>query len=317
MDVISIGKEVIEIERAGLLALANNLDSSFSMAIDYLMRCQGKIVITGMGKSGLIGSKIAATMSSTGTQSIFLHPAEATHGDLGIVSSQDVIIGISYSGETDELLKLIPSLKRMSVPIIGVTGDITSTLAKNSDVVLSIKVEKEACPLALAPTASTTATLALGDALAVSLMKLKGFKEVDFAVYHPGGSLGRKLLSKVGDEMRSKNLPTNRIEDSVKEVILQISKGMLGLTVVRSSENKIVGIITDGDLRRAMEKNLDGFMALKANDLMNPNPLCVEYSMMVSDAEQFMMYKGINSLLIHNNGELVGVLNQRTIKYSK
>lgn len=316
MNIIEVGKEVIEIERAGLLELSDRLDESFEKAVGLLANCNGKVVITGMGKSGLIATKIAATLSSTGTPCIFLHPAEAIHGDLGILSKNDIVIGISYSGETDELLKLIPSLKRMQIPIIGITGIPKSTLAKNSEVVLSVTVQREACPLALAPTASTTSTLALGDALAVCLMKIKGFKEMDFAVYHPGGSLGRKLLQKVSDEMRKVDLPTNSSDDSIDKVIFQIGKGMMGLTVVIDNDEVVKGIITDGDLRRAMQKGLSGFLDLKAGDLMNSRPLCVDSEMMINEAEALMMERGINSLIITRDTKLIGILNQRTIKYS-
>lgn len=315
MNIREVAKNVVAVEIKGLEELKDQINESFEQAVNLLHQCRGKVVITGMGKSGLIAAKIAATMSSTGTTSVFLHPAEAIHGDLGIIRPEDIVIGISYSGETDELLKIIPSLRKMKIPLIGISGNLNSTLAKNSQVALGIKVSKEACPLALAPTASTTSTLALGDALAVCLMELKGFKEMDFAVYHPGGSLGRRLLQRIEDEMQKSGLPTNNANDTVDKVILEISKGMLGLTVIVNHENVIVGLITDGDLRKAMAKHKRDLMDMAASDIMNANPTKVEKSMLINDAELLMMEKGINSLLIEENGRLIGILNQRAIKY--
>lgn len=315
MNIREIAKNVIAVEIEGLEELKDQINESFDQAVNLLHQCTGKVVITGMGKSGLIAAKIAATMSSTGTTSVFLHPAEAIHGDLGIIRPEDVVIGISYSGETNELLKIIPSLRKMRIPLIGISGNLNSTLAKNSQVALGIKVSKEACPLSLAPTASTTSTLALGDALAVCLMELKGFKELDFAVYHPGGSLGRRLLQRTEDEMQKSGLPTNYANDTVDKVILEISKGMLGLTVIVNPEYAIMGLITDGDLRKAMAKHKKDLMDMVASHIMNANPTKVEKSMLINDAELLMMEKGINSLLIAENGRLIGILNQRAIKY--
>lgn len=315
MNIIQFAKNVVSIEIEGLEMLKEQINRSFEDAINLFTKCTGKIVVTGMGKSGHIASKIAATMSSTGTTSVFLHPAEAIHGDLGIINPGDVVIGISYSGETDELLKIIPSLKKMNIPLVGITGNLGSTFAKNSDVVLGVRVSKEACPLALAPTASTTSTLALGDAIAICLMEIKGFKEKDFAVYHPGGSLGRRLLQKVEDEMKKTDLPCNMASNTIDQVILEISKGMLGLTVVVDVNNLIIGIITDGDLRKAMAKYKKDLIDMVATDIMNPNPIIVEKTILINDAELMMMDKGINSLLISEKGRLIGILNQRSIKY--
>lgn len=317
MNISEIVEEVINTEIEGILQFQKQITADFEKAIQLIYNCKGKLVITGMGKSGLIGKKIAATLSSTGTPSIFLHPAEAIHGDLGIIAKNDVVLGISYSGETDEILKLIPSFRKMGVPFISMTGDVKSSLAINSDCVINIKVDKEACALKLAPTTSTTVTLVAGDAISVALMKLKEFKELDFAIYHPGGSLGRKLLCKVEDEMQKDKLPTNSETDSVRDVIMKISEGMLGLTVIIDSERKVKGIITDGDLRKALYNNQTSFFDLTAKDIMIVYPVTVNQDLLISDAEQLMMQKGINSLLVCNSeAKFVGVINQRAIKYS-
>lgn len=314
MDLLKTANEVISIEIDGLVQLKNNLNHSFVDAVNMLYRCNGKVVLTGMGKSGLVASKIAATMSSTGTTTVFMHPAEAIHGDLGIICKDDVVIAFSYSGETDEILKLVPSLRRLDVSLISITGNLESTLAKNSDISLNIKVNKEACPLELAPTASTTSTLALGDAIAVCLMKMKNFKEIDFATYHPGGSLGRRLLIRVEDEMLKDNLPMNKPNDTFDKVIFEISKGKLGLTVIVNDNLEIMGLITDGDLRLAMEKNLDTIISKSAKDIMNANPITASKDISIHMAEIYMIERKINSLIIAENNKLIGILNQRNIK---
>ncbi|MFI5222342.1 MAG: SIS domain-containing protein, partial [Bacteroidia bacterium] len=241
-------KDVFKIEAKSVSDLSDQLTEDFSKAVDAILNIRGRVVVTGLGKSGLIGRKISATLASTGTPSFFMHPVEAFHGDLGVVKNLDLVIGISYSGETEELLKLIPFFKTNKIKFIGITGNPGSTLAKNSDFHLNVKVYKEACPLELAPTSSTTATLAMGDALAVALMKARNFQPEDFAQFHPGGSLGRKLLTTVEDAMFKKDLPMVKLSDSVKTVINTMSSGRLGLAVV-IDQNKITGIITDGDLR--------------------------------------------------------------------
>ncbi|HIC79149.1 MAG TPA: KpsF/GutQ family sugar-phosphate isomerase, partial [Sulfurovum sp.] len=245
MRSIERAKEVFKIEADAIANLSKNLDSNFEGAIEAILHSKGKLIISGMGKSGIIAKKIAATMASTGTPSFFLHPAEAYHGDLGMIEKEDILLLISNSGETDELLRLIPFLKAQKNIIISMSRNIDSTLAKNSRYHLNIAVEKEACPLQLAPTSSTTATLVMGDALAVTLMELRGFKEVDFAHFHPGGSLGRRLLTRVEDVMRKENLPIVEGATSIQELIGTISKARLGLAIVEE-EGKIVGIVTDG-----------------------------------------------------------------------
>lgn len=309
--------EIIDIELAGIERLRTQIKTNFNQIISSLYNCSGKIIVTGIGKSGLIGKKIAATLCSTGSISIFLNPVDAIHGDLGVVSHKDIILIISYSGETDELLKLIPSFMKKGNTIISLTGSKDSTLAKNSTYIIDIGIEKEACPLKLAPTTSTTVTLIAGDILAILLMKLKKFKEIDFANFHPGGNLGRKLLCRVKDEMRIENLPQNSYDESLQEVILEISRGMLGLTIILNDQNKVTGIITDGDLRRAMLEIKDDFFQLKASDIMNTNPTTVNPELLIHEAEQLMMTKNINSLIVVNNNlNLIGIITQRNIKYS-
>jgi len=308
MNFSEIINEVIDIEIDSLHQLKTQVQGNISDVIDTIYNSKGKLVITGVGKSGLIGKKISATLSSTGTPSVFMHSTEALHGDLGLINSEDVIFCISYSGETDELLKIIPSLLSLKVKIIGVTGNIESTLAMNSDFVINVKVEKEACPLELAPTSSSTATLVIGDALSVALMKKRKFKAIDFASFHPGGSLGRKLLCRVIDEMYIDNLPTNKENDSLREVINSLTKGFVGLTVVINDNDLIKGIITDGDLRRSLSLDEKEFFTLKAKDIMKSNPVCIKSEVMIYEAENIMKSNNINSLLVEDKGKLIGVL---------
>lgn len=306
-DIISIAKEVLQTEGQAVLNLIERLDDSFVDAISLLRDCKGKVVVSGMGKSGHIGRKISATFSSTGTPSIFIHPAEALHGDLGMITAGDVFLSISNSGETDELLRLIPQMRQLSISHITLVGNVEATLARHADVVLDVSVEKEADDLQLAPTASTTAVLAMGDALAVSLMKERNFKHEDFAVYHPGGSLGRRLLTTVGQLMRTESLPLISAEAHISEVIHQVSSGRLGLAIVMDSET-IQGIITDGDIRRAMERTETAFFSLKASDLMTASPLSIPQETKAAAAEKLMQDKKITSLLVTRNGKLAGVI---------
>ncbi len=316
-EVNTIANEVIDVEASAILNLKGLNNDSFYTAVNYLIKSSGRVIICGLGKSGLIGKKISATLASTGTPSFFLHPAEAIHGDLGMIVGNDVIITISYSGETDEVLKLVPIIKKLGIPHISITGNPNSTLAKNSDCSLNAHVAREACALQLAPTSSTTATLVMGDALAVTLMKLKNFKEHDFAQFHPGGSLGRQLLCKVSDEMVIDPLPIIRPEDRIKEVIMSIGSGQLGVTVVVDDADLIIGIITDGDLRRAMSKfEYDkGFFNLTAKDIMSKNPKRIRPSALIAEAEGMMNENKINSLIVEDNNKLVGILYQRKLKY--
>ncbi len=307
MDIELIAKEVFETEASAIANLAKNIDDNFKKAIEAILECSGKLIVCGMGKSGIIGKKIAATMASTGTSSFFLHPAEAYHGDLGMIGKEDIVLLISNSGETDEILKLIPFLKEQKNIIIAMSGNPLSTLAKNSTYHLNIYVEKEACPLQLAPTSSTTATLVMGDALAITLMKLRDFKESDFAQFHPGGSLGRRLLTRVEDVMKKDNLPIVNRESSIKEIIHTVSKARLGLAVVQEAD-LIVGIITDGDIRRAMEEFEDTFFRLKAEDLMTKNPKTIQKEAKLIDAQNLMNEFKVNSLLVMDNNQICGVV---------
>ncbi len=307
MDINTIAKEVFSIESEAIAGLSNNVTDDFEKSIKALLACKGKFIISGMGKSGIIGKKIAATMASTGTPSFFLHPAEAYHGDLGMIEADDIVLLISNSGETDEVLKLIPFLKEQKNITIAMSGNKHSTLANNATYHIDVKVEKEACPLQLAPTSSTTATLVMGDALAITLMKLRDFKESDFAQFHPGGSLGRRLLTRVEDVMKKDNLPIVSKESSIKEVINSVSKARLGLVVVQEGSN-IVGIITDGDIRRAMEEFEDSFFRLKAEDLMSKSPKTIQKDAKLIDVQNLMNESKVNSILVIDNNELCGVV---------
>ena len=264
---VAEGRRVLKIEARAVQALVDRLDVQFDRAVDVLLRCKGKVVVSGMGKSGLVGQKIAATMASTGTPAFFLHPAEGIHGDLGMLGRADVLIAISNSGETHEILQLLPYVERVGIPVVSMTGRMASTLAKNSDVALDVSVSEEACPLGLAPTASTTATLAMGDALAVVLLQKRGFKEEDFAQFHPGGALGRRLLVRVKDVMHG-GAEVPMVSESVPATaaILEITAKKLGMTTVTDASGKLVGIITDGDLRRFIQQGGD-FAKVTAADL--------------------------------------------------
>ena len=308
MDIKKLAQEVFEIELKEIANLSKRLTDDFEKAINAILQSSGKLIVSGMGKSGIIGKKIAATLASTGTPSFFLHPGEAYHGDLGMIEENDIVLLISNSGETDEVLKLIPFLKHQKNCTISMSGNDDSTLAKNTNYHLNIAVDKEACPLFLAPTSSTTATLVMGDALAVTLMKLRDFKEENFAKFHPGGSLGRRLLTTVGDVMKKKNLPIISPQATIKEVIQKISEGKLGLVVIIDN-NKIIGIITDGDIRRTMESREKDFFNLKAEDLMSNHPKLIYESDKLISASNIMSQHKINSLLVVNeSNDLVGVV---------
>ena len=308
MDIKKLAQEVFEIESKEIANLSKRLTDDFEKAINAILQSSGKLIVSGMGKSGIIGKKIAATLASTGTPSFFLHPGEAYHGDLGMIEENDIVLLISNSGETDEVLKLIPFLKYQKNCTISMSGNDDSTLAKNTNYHLNIAVDKEACPLFLAPTSSTTATLVMGDALAVTLMKLRDFKEENFAKFHPGGSLGRRLLTTVGDVMKKKNLPIISSQATIKEVIQRISEGKLGLVVIIDN-NKIIGIITDGDIRRTMESREKDFFNLKAEDLMSNHPKLIYESDKLISASNIMSQHKINSLLVVNeSNDLVGVV---------
>ncbi|EAK6286828.1 KpsF/GutQ family sugar-phosphate isomerase [Campylobacter lari] len=307
MDAIKIAKEVFEIESKTILDLCDNLDEDFNKAVELILSIKGRCVVSGMGKSGHIGAKIAATLASTGTPSFFMHPGEALHGDLGMLTSEDVLLAISNSGETEEVLKLIPVIKKRKIPLIVMTGNQNSTLAKQADIFINIAVKKEACPLQLAPTSSTTATLAMGDAIAVALMRARNFRPDDFALFHPGGSLGRKLLTRVSDLMVSNNLPIVSPESEFNELVDVMTSGKLGLCIVLENE-KLVGIITDGDLRRALRANGKPRFDFKAKEIMSEKPKTIEASAMASEAEELMLKHKIKEIVVTQDEKIVGII---------
>lgn len=309
MNPLQIAKRVINTEINALHALHDQLDEQFKTAIDLILNTTGRTIICGMGKSGIIGKKIAASFASTGTPSFFMHPGEAFHGDLGMVTPDDVFIAISNSGETDEVLKLQPFLKDNGNKIIAITGDANSTLAKNAHCHLNVAVPAEACPLQLAPTSSTTATLVMGDALTVALMEAREFLPENFARFHPGGSLGRRLLSKVSDEMVTKNLPMVDVSAPMTDVISVMSQGALGLTLVMKN-NVAAAIITDGDLRRAIEKYNKDLFDLAAGDIASNSPEVVTPCVSMVAAYELMQTKKINCLVVCNNKQVVGILKK-------
>ena len=283
--ILQRAKEVLNIEATGIVSLIDRLDDHFIQAIELLYNCRGKVVVTGLGKSGLVCRKIAATFSSTGTPSFFLHAGDANHGDMGMIMEGDVVLAVSNSGETEEILTLIPTLKRIGVRIVAMTGNHDSTLSRAADVVLDAGVTEEACPLGLSPTASTTAALALGDALAVILLEKKGFKEEDFALRHPGGILGRKLLLRVEDLMhRDGDVPLVGEETLMKEAILVITSKRLGVTGVTDKRGDLIGVITDGDLRRGLQAHGDGILSKRAEEIMTLKPRSIEKDALASQA---------------------------------
>ena len=307
MKAIETALSLTQAYKLGIERFENMLGDDFSKAVKLMSKSSAHIIICGMGKSGLVGRKISSTLASTGTPSIFLHPAEAIHGDLGKVQKNSIVLLISYSGETGEIIALIPALKRLEVTIIALTGVKESTLASKSDIILDTSVDREACPLNLAPTTSSMITMVLGDALAVSLMEVKNFKQEDFALTHPGGSLGKRLLSSVKDEMKQNNLPFVEKQSTVQEVLVKMTEGRLGLALVGSKE-KLHGVITDGDIRRALIDNKQ-FSQLKAIDLMNKNPLTAFESDNLQVAEKRMREAKIQCLVVKNNiNEVVGVI---------
>lgn len=300
MDILEEAKRVLNIEAQSILDLVERIDENFSRAVELLYTCKGKVVLMGMGKSGLVGRKISSTFASTGTPSFFLHPAEGLNGDFGMLAKEDVIIAISNSGETRELLEVLPLIKRYGNRLITFTGNLNSNLAKAGDVNLDIRVKEEACPLGLAPTASTTATLALGDALAVALMGKKNFKKEDFAILHPGGTLGKRLLLKVEDLMHTgKAFPMVSGKTLMKEAVFEITSKRLGVTGVCNTEGHLVGVITDGDLRRALEKFSDLFNR-EASEVMTKNPKWIEKDALAAKAVQRMEEFSITSLFVSN-----------------
>ncbi|MFM7840527.1 MAG: SIS domain-containing protein [Nitrospira sp.] len=307
---LSHGKRVLQIEARAIAALVERLDNRFAKAVDILFRCSGKVVVSGMGKSGLIGQKIAATMASTGTPAFFVHPADGVHGDLGMLGKHDALLALSNSGETEEVLKLLPFMKRLNIPVIALTGRTQSTLAKNSDVVLDVSVSEEACPLGLAPTSSTTAALAMGDALAIALLEKRGIKAVDFAQFHPGGTLGRRLLLTVKDLMhQGEALPCVKATASAMDAIIEMTSKKLGMTTVVNSKGHLVGVITDGDLRRSLEKG-SNLAKYKAGDMGTKSPRTIKAKALAATAIQTMEQFSITSLVVvDDGGRLAGVIH--------
>lgn len=313
-EILDIAREALQIEADALLRIKRDLGDDFLRAVETILACKGKVIMTGMGKSGLVAKKIAATLASTGTPSFYLHPGEAFHGDLGMISNEDIVLALSYSGETDEVLKIVPFLHENGNTLISMTGNGESSLAKNSNIHLDVAVEREACILHLAPTSSTTAQLALGDALACALMKLRNFSSMDFARLHPGGSLGRRLLMTVGNVMRKHDLPVVDEQTSASEMIHAISKGGLGLIVVQRDE-EILGIVTDGDIRRAMESRQAAFFDIHPMDIASRSPKSIAPTEKLIEAEKMMTEHKVNSLLVVDDAKrLVGVIQIYDIK---
>ncbi len=313
-QILELARQTLDTEAQALRKMKSTLGDPFVEAVESILANHGKLIVTGMGKSGLIGRKIAATLASTGTPSFFLHPGEAFHGDLGMISKEDIILALSYSGETDEILKIVPFIHANGNRLISMTGNAESSLARNSDIHLDVSVEHEACILHLAPTTSTTAQIAMGDALAVALMKMRNFTSVDFARLHPGGSLGRRLLMTVGDVMRKENLPIVTADCSATEMIHAISKGGLGLIVV-CVEGRVEGIITDGDIRRAMERRQAEFFGIRAADIATMHPKTIHPGEKLIAAEKMMTRNKVTSLLVTDEAEkLVGVIQIYDIK---
>lgn len=313
-DLLALGKNVLRIEAEAVLGLIGQIDHSFVSAVKIILHCKGRVVVSGIGKSGHIARKIAATMASTGTPAFFVHPAEASHGDLGMITADDVVIAISNSGESSELLAVVPLVKRHGARLVSITGVTTSTLASLADIHLSARVEKEACPLGLAPTSSTTAALALGDAIALALLKARGFSADDFARSHPGGKLGKRLLVRVSDVMHTgKELAAVDAKCALTEVLLEMSAKGLGMTAVVDDRRRLLGLFTDGDLRRVLAVGIDLGTAC-ISDLMTNNPLTIAADRLAAEAFQLMETNRINGLLVtDDDGILVGVFNMHDL----
>ena len=309
---LRIARNVFSTEIASLKLMEKSLGEEFVRAVEILYHTAGKVVITGIGKSGLVGRKIASTMSSVGTPAVFLHVGEAAHGDLGVIDPRDTVIILSFSGETEEVTTVLPVIKRFGIPLIGITGNLSSTLARYSDVVIPVKITREACPYNLAPTSSTTVMLAIGDALAITLMQLKGFTEADFALFHPAGALGKKLLLKVSDLMHTgEEIPVVDVDELMEHVIVEISGKRLGITGV-VKDGKLVGCISDGDLRRALEKYRGEMLKKRAGDLMTPNPKTITPEALASSALKIMEDHSITSLFVvpeENSKEVIGIIH--------
>ena len=318
---LALARETLDIEARAVMAVGDRLGATFVQAVLMLLACKGRVVVMGMGKSGHIGRKISATLASTGTPAMFVHPAEASHGDLGMITAGDAVLAISNSGESDELTAILPLIKRMEVPLVALTGRADSTLGRHADVVLDAAVDKEACPHNLAPTASTTAQLALGDALAVALLDARGFKPDDFARSHPGGALGRKLLTHVRDVMRSGDeLPRAAPDDDLMSLMREMSAKGLGMSAVVDGDGRLLGVFTDGDLRRLIERSGNGpdLRSLRAREVMHANPRTVQADELAVSAAGLMEAHRITSLLVVDEaGRLVGALNSNDLMRAK
>ena len=315
VDILEVARKVLNTEASAVAGLINNLNGNFEKAVDLIYESKGRVIVSGMGKSGIVGKKFAATLASTGTPAFFLHPAEASHGDLGMVTASDVIILLSNSGETDELVGLIPFLKRFEVGLISMTGNVNSTLAKSADITLDVSVKEEACPLGIVPTASTTAAMAMGDAIAIALLIKRGFKEEDFAFFHPRGSLGKKLFTKVSDLMHTGgSLPLTSPDVSVAVAVMEISSKRLGLTIIGDASKKILGIVTDGDLRRGIERWGRNFFDMTVDEVMTRNPRTVSADELAAKALSIMEKHSITALVVPDeNGNALGVIHLHDI----
>ncbi len=303
IDVVKEAKKVLKTEADSVYKLINHIDRQFVLAVDTILATKGKVVITGIGKSGLVGQKIASTMTSTGTPAYYLHPSEGAHGDLGILGKDDVLIALSNSGESEEVLNIIPFVRRLGIKLIAIVGNRTSTLAKGADILIHVPVEKEACPFGLAPTASTTAELAIGDAIAVTLLLKRGFTKNDFAMFHPGGSLGKKLLTRVENLMHTGDeIPSVSTSATMKDVLVEITSKRMGLTGVYDARHRLAGIITDGDLRRALERYPD-LLEKTASEIMTRNPKRIEKTALAVKALNIMETYSITSLFVTRNGD--------------
>ncbi|VVD59937.1 arabinose 5-phosphate isomerase [Pandoraea horticolens] len=306
---LEVAREVLRTEADAIERVSAHLDDSFFEAVSLLLDCRGRVVVTGMGKSGHIGRKLAATFASTGTPAFFVHPAEASHGDLGMITADDVVVALSNSGETGELVSVLPMIKRIGAKLIAMTGNASSSLGRLSNVHLDAHVDREACPLGLAPTASTTAALALGDALAVALLDARGFGAEDFARSHPGGALGRRLLTFVRDVMRTgERIPRVHTDASLSDALLEMTAKGLGMTAIVDTDDRVVGIFTDGDLRRLFKRTLD-FTTLTLADVMKAGPRTIGPDQLAAEAAELMERFGITQLLVTENDRLVGALN--------
>ncbi len=317
-NILELARKVLAIEAREIEALANRLDANFEQAVELILHCQGRVVVSGMGKSGHVGRKIAATLASTGTPAFFMHPAEASHGDLGMITQGDVVIALSNSGESDEILNILPTIKRLGAKVISITGKATSTLAKESSVHLSAEVSQEACPLGLSPTASTTAALALGDALAICVLDCRDFSAEDFARSHPGGNIGRRLLTRVKDVMRTGDaVPSVNIEASLSIAMLEMTQKGMGLTAIVDEHHRPIGIFTDGDLRRAFLNGVNASTA-KIADVMHANPSTIQTNKLAVEALEIMEKRKIhNFLVVDENQKLVGAFNMHDLLRAK